>query len=74
MLRKFDKSLLHNAILKLPLTYRESNILYYNEEMKIADIAQILSIVENIAKTRLKRAREALKSHLQQEEWEVLWT
>ncbi len=60
------------AILKLSLTYREPIILYYFEEMKIRDIAQLLGIAENTVKTRLKRAREALKSHLKQEEWEVL--
>ncbi|OXS76372.1 RNA polymerase [Lysinibacillus sp. KCTC 33748] len=60
------------AILKLPLKYREPIILYYFEEMKIAEIAQVLGIVENTVKTRLKRAREALKSQLKLEEWEVL--
>ena len=39
--------------------------------MKIADIAQVLAIPENTVKTRLKRAREALKPHLG-EQWEVL--
>ena len=60
------------TILKLSLTYREPIILYYFEEMKIRDIAQLLGIAENTVKTRLKRAREALKPHLKQEEWEVL--
>jgi len=67
-----ERSHIGAAILKLPLTYREPIILYYYEEMKIAEIAQVLGIVENTVKTRLKRAREALKSQLKQEEWEVL--
>lgn len=67
-----ERSHIGAAILKLPLAYREPIILYYYEEMKIAEIAQILGIVENTVKTRLKRAREALKTHLKQEEWEVL--
>uniref|UniRef100_UPI0024BD7682 RNA polymerase sigma factor n=1 Tax=Lysinibacillus sp. D4B1_S16 TaxID=2941231 RepID=UPI0024BD7682 len=45
---------------------------YYFEEMKIHDIARLLRISENTVKTRLRRAREALKSYLKQEEWEVL--
>ncbi|WP_285395350.1 sigma-70 family RNA polymerase sigma factor [Lysinibacillus sp. fls2-241-R2A-57] len=67
-----ERSHIGAAILKLPLLYREPIILYYYEEMKIADIAQVLGIAENTVKTRLRRAREALKSHLKQEEWEVL--
>ncbi|MDP1415996.1 sigma-70 family RNA polymerase sigma factor [Lysinibacillus capsici] len=67
-----ERSHIGAAILKLSLTYREPIILYYFEEMKIRDIAQLLGIAENTVKTRLKRAREALKPHLKQEEWEVL--
>lgn len=67
-----ERSHIGAAILKLPLTYREPIILYYYEEMKIAEIAQVLGIVENTVKTRLRRAREALKSQLKQGEWEVL--
>ncbi|KUF35648.1 MULTISPECIES: sigma-70 family RNA polymerase sigma factor [Lysinibacillus] len=67
-----ERSQIGAAILKLSLAYREPVILYYFEEMKIRDIAQLLGIAENTVKTRLKRAREALKPHLKQEEWEVL--
>ncbi|WP_342545042.1 sigma-70 family RNA polymerase sigma factor [Lysinibacillus sp. FSL W7-1291] len=67
-----ERSQIGTAILKLSLAYREPVILYYFEEMKIRDIAQLLGIAENTVKTRLKRAREALKPHLKQEEWEVL--
>ncbi|MFJ7666821.1 sigma-70 family RNA polymerase sigma factor [Lysinibacillus sp. NPDC097195] len=66
-----ERSQIGAAILKLPLTYREPILLYYYEELKIADIAQVLELPENTVKTRLKRAREALKPHLR-EEWEVL--
>lgn len=67
-----ERSQIGAAILKLSLTYREPIILYYFEEMKIRDIAQLLGMAENTVKTSLKRAREALKPHLKQEEWEVL--
>ncbi|WP_342535551.1 sigma-70 family RNA polymerase sigma factor [Lysinibacillus sp. FSL K6-1151] len=67
-----ERSQIGAAILKLSLAYREPVILYYFEEMRIRDIAQLLGIAENTVKTRLKRAREALKPHLKQEEWEVL--
>ncbi len=67
-----ERSSVGAAILKLSLLYREPIVLYYFEEMKIHDIARLLRISENTVKTRLKRAREALKSYLKQEEWEVL--
>jgi len=67
-----ERSFVGEAILKLALMYREPIILYYFEEMKIHEIAQLLGIAENTVKTRLRRAREALKPHLKQEEWEVL--
>jgi len=52
-----ERSKIGAAILKLPLTYREPIILYYYEEMKITEIAQVLGIVENTVKTRLKSKR-----------------
>ncbi|MFJ7369624.1 sigma-70 family RNA polymerase sigma factor [Lysinibacillus sp. NPDC098008] len=67
-----ERSQIGAAILQLSLLYREPLILYYYEEMKVHDIAQLLGVSENTVKTRLRRAREALKPHLQQEEWEVL--
>lgn len=67
-----ERSQVGAAILRLPLSFREPILLYYYEEMKIAEIAKVLSIPENTVKTRLKRAREALKPYLKQEEWEVL--
>ncbi|KOS68685.1 RNA polymerase [Lysinibacillus contaminans] len=67
-----ERSQIGAAILKLPLQSREAILLYYFEEMKIAEIASVLKIPENTVKTRLRRAREALKPHLKQEEWEVL--
>ncbi|MFJ7732605.1 sigma-70 family RNA polymerase sigma factor [Lysinibacillus sp. NPDC097231] len=67
-----ERSHIGAAILKLPLPYREPIILYYYEELKIAEITEVLGIAENTVKTRLRRAREALKPHLKQEEWEVL--
>ncbi|MED4075992.1 sigma factor-like helix-turn-helix DNA-binding protein [Lysinibacillus fusiformis] len=47
-------------------------VLYYFEEMKIHDIARLLGVSDNTVKTRLRRAREALRSYLKQDEWEVL--
>lgn len=67
-----ERSQIGAAILELPLQYREPILLYYFEELRIVEIASILDIPENTVKTRLRRAREALKPYLKQEEWEVL--
>lgn len=66
-----ERSEIGAAILQLPLKYREPIILYYFEEMAIADVADVLVLPENTIKTRLRRARQQLKPHLQGE-WEVL--
>ena len=67
-----ERSQIGAAILKLPLQSREPILLYYFEEMKIAEIAIVLKIPDNTVKTRLRRAREALKQYLKPEDWKVL--
>lgn len=57
--------ILGEAVLDLPVKYREIIILYYYKELKIDEIAQILSISDNTVKTRLKRGREKLKGFLE---------
>lgn len=49
------------AILLLPIKYREVIHLYYYEEMSIQEITTLLHINRNTVKTRLARAREKLK-------------
>lgn len=44
--------------------YRAVILLYYSEQFKVPEIAEILSMNENTVKTRLKRGREALKQLL----------
>ena len=51
-------------VLRLPLKYRTILQLYYYESFKIDEIAEILKISPNTAKTRLRRAREKLKINL----------
>jgi RNA polymerase sigma-70 factor, ECF subfamily len=45
----------------LPVRYREAIVLYYFEEMNLADTAQILGIAEGTLKARLHRGRALLK-------------
>ena len=55
------------AILHLPLKYREMILLYYFQGMKIREIADALNMKEATVSTRLKRAREILGKELKEE-------
>ena len=60
---------LGEAVLNLPVKYREVIILYYYKELKIDEIADMLSCSDNTVKTRLKRGREKLKLVLEGGAW-----
>ena len=50
------------ALMKTPQKYRDVLYLYYCEQYKIKEIAEILKTNESTVKTRLKRGRDILKS------------
>ncbi len=54
------------AVLELPKKYRIVTYLYYYEDYKIKEIAQILKISETNIQTRLARARKQLKEILKE--------
>ena len=56
-----DKRAVGEAVLNLPLKYREVIVLYYYKEFKIEDIAALLRVPISTVKTRLVRGREKLK-------------
>ena len=58
-----DESLLLE-IMKLPLKYKEVILLFYYQDMKIREIAEVLNIPEATISVRLMRAREILKIKL----------
>lgn len=51
-------------VMRLKPKYREVVLLFYYQDLKIADIARILDTPESTISVRLKRAREALKNKL----------
>lgn len=53
---------LAEAVLKLPLKYREVIILYYYQSFSTKEISQLLSITESTVRVRLNRGREKLRS------------
>ena len=52
------------AVKSLPAKYREAVVLKYLQEMKTADIMQVLKISENTLNVRLSRARDLLGKKL----------
>lgn len=55
---------LKTLLFSLPLKYRDVLYLYYYEETKIKEIADILDLTESGVKSRLKRGREHMKELL----------
>jgi len=72
IIEKDEKLELADAVLQLPLKYREVIIHYYFEELSILEVSQLLTISANTVKTRLRKARSLLKEQLKHGEWEVL--
>ncbi|WP_097073346.1 sigma-70 family RNA polymerase sigma factor [Ureibacillus xyleni] len=54
---------LKDSVLALPLHYREVIILFYYEEFEVNEIANLLDVSPNTIRTRLRRARELLKTN-----------
>lgn len=66
-LQKEQQQTLTNALLQLPLKYREPLVLYYYQQFTTKEIAEMLAVNENTVKTRMKRGREKLKPMLHEE-------
>ena len=62
-----DGSQVREAVLALPGKYREVVVLYYFEDMKLREIADILRLPINSVSTRLRRARTLLAEQLGEE-------
>lgn len=72
LIEQYEQDEMIQAILQLPLKYRQIVFLYYYEELKTDEIAQLLQMSASTVRTRLQRAREQLKLMLSPIEWEVL--
>lgn len=59
-----EKEAILQSVLSLPTKYREIIVLYYFQDEKLEDIAEILNLNLNTVKTRLSRARAMLKEKL----------
>lgn len=62
-----NASLVHYGLGKLPLEQREILTLFFLEEFSLSEIAGILRLPEGTVKSRLHRARAALRTVLERE-------
>lgn len=65
--RQETRAMVRNAIDRLPLNYRSVLLLRDIEELDTEEAASLLGITPNAVKTRLHRARQALRTLLQRE-------
>jgi len=67
IIEKNEETCLTNAVISLPLKYREVVFLHYYEELSLVEINKVTNININTIKTRLKRAKELLKDTMTEE-------
>ena len=67
VITSIEEDSLTNAVIDLPLKYREVVFLYYYEELSLREISKITTVNINTLKTRLKRAKELLKEKMIEE-------
>lgn len=58
---------LWDAVCRLPKDYRVATVLYYYEDMTTAEIAKALGVREGTVRSRLARARNRLRTLLEEE-------
>jgi RNA polymerase sigma-70 factor (ECF subfamily) len=63
-----NKQEIKDIILSLPKSYREVIFLYYYNSMKIDEISEITDMSTNTVKTRLRRAKQRLKTIMEEVE------
>lgn len=68
LIEKDGQDRLMENILKLPVKYRESILLYYVKEFSMPEIAEILNLHIETVKTRIRRGRDKLKVFYSEEE------
>lgn len=64
IIQKTEEERLSEAVLALPIKYRELIYLHYFEELTILEIEQLLVVNANTIKTRLRKAKQLLKREL----------
>lgn len=65
IISKSEKQLIRSAVNALPDTYRVPIVLFYMEQLKIAEIADVLKLPQGTVKSRLYKAKEILAKKLE---------
>lgn len=65
MISREEKELVRRAVEKLPDKYRLPILLFYMEELKLAEISDILGIPQGTVKSRLYKAKKVLEKELE---------
>lgn len=65
IIKKDEDEQLAEAVMSLPVQYREVIYLFYYEDLSLREISEVTDINENTVKTRLRRAKEILKERLE---------
>lgn len=60
-----ESAFIAEIILSLPVKYREAILLFYYENLSLAEISQMLKVNQNTIKSRLRRGREMLGTILE---------
>lgn len=73
VLRSLEEDELLRHVIRLPLKYREVIVLYYFEQLKSREIAELLDTKESTIRVRISRGLEKLKKALTggDEQWET---
>ncbi|MBS3678977.1 sigma-70 family RNA polymerase sigma factor [Ornithinibacillus massiliensis] len=66
VITKSEDNRLANAVMSIPVKYREVVFLHYYKELSLAEISTITGVNINTLKTRLKRAKELLKKKMEE--------
>lgn len=67
LMNQINQSELLKQVMELPIKYREVILLYYYQDFKVNEIAEILGISESSIKMRLNRGRKKLKDDFEEE-------
>lgn len=72
VMQRVDKETIVHQVLKLPAVYRQIIALHYYADMSIEEVALVLRVSQGTVRTRLHRARQKLRGHLEKEG--ITWT
>lgn len=69
IIQQDEDAQLAQAVMQLPVKYREVIYLFYYEELAIKEIENVLEVKENTIKTRLRKGKALLKNILEGSTW-----